>query len=401
MIPSIDSDIGISVYCTSFTGIGGKIRVNKEDFVVSEVLSEKTLSALNQNGDDGYAVFLLKKRGIDTNHSLNQLYHKTGLKLKALGLKDAKAVTKQYVCSVNKSKSINNYSADKFSIEKIGATSKPLSKKDMVGNHFSIKISESNGDASSFNESDKILNYFGYQRFGSQRPVSHLIGRALLQRDFDKAVMLLLSFTSEHDSVQNTKLRNKLNDKSTFSQILDEVPPQMDLERIILHEMIQHDNPKVAFRALPIAMRRFFVQSYQSFLFNLTISKAWESGEDLFTPKDGDVCFDKNGILGKFASDPNQKVTVPLVGYSYFKKTRFDNYVSKILKDEEISPKNFYIKEMQEISSEGGFRNTSIDCKDFEIQDNDTINFTLSRGSFATIIMREIMKPSDPILAGF
>jgi tRNA pseudouridine13 synthase len=29
------------------------------------------------------------------------------------------------------------------------------------------------------------------------------------------------------------------------------------------------------------------------------------------------------------------------------------------------------------------------------------VEFSLSRGSFATILLREIMKPSDPMLAGF
>ena len=41
-----------------------------------------------------------------------------------------------------------------------------------------------------------ILNFYGYQRFGSKRPVTHLIGKAILQRDFKKAVELILSFTS-------------------------------------------------------------------------------------------------------------------------------------------------------------------------------------------------------------
>ena len=38
-------------------------------------------------------------------------------------------------------------------------------------------------------------------------------------------------------------------------------------------------------------------------------------------------------------------------GYSYYKKTRFDHQISKILSQEEITPKDFFIKEMQEVSS--------------------------------------------------
>ncbi len=55
---------------------------------------------------------------------------------------------------------------------------------------------------------------------------------------------------------------------------------------------------------------------------------------------------------------------------------------------------------MQEISSEGGFRQAAIQCTDHFSKDT-TVEFTLSRGSFATIVLREIMKPEDPLGSGF
>jgi len=280
MIPKIDQDIGMSVYSTSFLGIGGSIRNKPEDFLVSEVLSEQSLSKINQN--EGYAVYKLKKQGIDTNHSIQQISNKTRLKLKSLGLKDAKAITEQFVCAVNKSKSIEEFSSNKFSIKRIGYVQKPLSKKDMIGNRFEITITGNTEQVCDFNEFDKILNFFGYQRFGSQRPVSHLIGKALIHRDFDYAVSLLLSFTSTYDKPENTQLREKLSDKSNYAKMIDEIPPQMDLERTVLTEMIQHDDAKLAFKALPLSMRRFFVQAYQSFLFNLTLSHVREK-ENMFS----------------------------------------------------------------------------------------------------------------------
>ena len=33
--------------------------------------------------------------------------------------------------------------------------------------------------------------------------------------------------------------------------------------------------------------------------------------------------------------------------------------------------------------------------------DKTKVEFSLSRGSFATILLREIMKPTDPLAAGF
>jgi len=398
VVPKIDLDIGISVYSTTFKGCGGNIRNSSEDFLVSEILSDSTLSSIKQN--DGYIVYKLKKQNIDTNHALKDIFKKTGTRLKSLGLKDASAITEQYVCSMNKSKPIQNYSTKKYSIEKIGSVKKPLTKKQMIGNHFTIKITEPSSDPSKFDDFDNILNFYGYQRFGSGRPVTHLIGKAIIQRNFAEAIKLLVSFTSEYDSHQNTSLRTRLRNESNYKKLLSEIPSQMDLEKIAVTEMINHNDPLRAIKALPITIRRFFVQAYQSYLFNKTLSMAFENGEDLFNPQEGDVCFDKNRILGKFVKGLDQTLSIPMVGYAYYKKTRFHYYISKILEYEEINPKDFYLKEIQELSNEGGYRNSSITCTNHSINDN-MISLSLSRGSFATIVLREIIKPSDPIRSGF
>jgi len=398
VIPNLDSQIGITIYSTEFNGIGGKIKVEPEDFQVTEIISQRAQNTINAK--EGYAVYKLKKKKIDTNHALSDVFRKKGIRLKSLGLKDASAITEQFVCSGNKGKTIENFSTDKYSLEKIGFAKKPLSKKDMISNHFKIKISDCSDDLSSFVEYDKILNFYGYQRFGSKRPVTHLIGKAILQRDFNKAVELILSFTSPYDSKENTEIREKLSDKENYQKYFDQVPYQMDIEKIVLKEMIEHGDALRAIRSIQISLRRFYIQAYQSFLFNQSLSLAFSDGEDMFEAQSGDVCFDFHGIIGKYVKGLDQHLALPFVGYSYYKKTRFDYQISKILEQEEITPKDFFIKEMQEVSSEGGFRQTAIHCSDFSSYET-TIEFSLSRGSFATILLREIMKPKDPIIAGF
>lgn len=398
MIPDLDSQIGIAIYSTKFPGIGGKIRVEPEDFEVTELLSEKTHNAIKDQ--DGYAVYKLKKKKIDTNHALSGIFKTKGLRLKSLGLKDASAITEQFVCSGNKGKAIENFSTDRYSLEKIGYVKKPLTKKDMIGNHFKLKITDCQNNLSSFTEYDKILNFYGYQRFGSKRPVTHLIGKAILHRDFKKAVELILSFTSIHDSKENTEIREKLVDRENYEKYFDSVPSSMDIEKIVLKEMIDHGDPLRAIRAIPLQLRRFYIQAYQSFIFNQSLSSAFLDGENLFEAQSGDVCFDLHGIIGKYVHGLDQNLALPFVGYSYYKKTRFDFQISKILQQEEITPKDFFIKEMQEVSSEGGFRQSAIHCSDYSSGD-DVVEFSLSRGSFATIVLREIMKPNDPMIAGF
>ncbi len=412
-VPSLDSQIGITVYSTQFDGVGGKIRVEPDDFKVDELISEKIHASINHRQQqqhqekEGYAVYKLKKRRIDTNHALSEIFRYRGIRLKSLGLKDASAVTEQFVCSQNKCKPIEDFSTPRYSLEKIGFVKKPLSKKDMVGNRFTLKITGSKGNLSDFTEHDRVLNFYGYQRFGSKRPVTHLIGKAILQRDFAQAIELILSFTSVYDSKENTEIRQKLSDKENYKKYFDQVPPQMDIERIVLKEIIEHDDPIRALRSIPVSLRRFYIQAYQSFIFNQSLSFAFLDGEDLFNAYQGDVCFDKHGIIGKHTQGLDQQhLALPFVGYSYYKKTRFDHHISKVLQQEEISPKDFFIKEMQEASSEGGFRQAAIQCSNYSSSVSDdgndsVVEFSLSRGSFATILLREMMKPDDPMAAGF
>ena len=209
-----------------------------------------------------------------------------------------------------------------------------------------------------------------------------------------------MSYTSEFDTIEHNEIRKKLADTDNFKKLIHEIPNSMDLENLAISEMIKSGDSFQAIRALPLNIRRFYVQAYQSFIFNKTLSAAYNAGEELFVPNNSDVCFNKNNIIGKYEKDPEQRLAVPLVGHSYFKKTRFDYYISEILSEEEVSAKDFFIKEMQEISNDGGFRNASIKCDDFSINGN-TVSFTLSRGSYATMILREIMKPANPLEVGF
>ena len=209
-----------------------------------------------------------------------------------------------------------------------------------------------------------------------------------------------MSFTSPYDSEENNEIREKLQDSANYAKYLDQIPPQMDIEKIVLKEMIDSGDSQLSVKKIPLSLRRFYIQAYQSYLFNCTLSSSFEGGEILFESQERDVCFDSKDKLGKYVKGGEQRLSVPFVGYSYYKKTRFDYYISKILKLEEISPKDFFIKEMQEISNEGGFRQAAVGISNY-YSNHDVVDFTLSRGSFATIVLREIMKPEDPLNAGF
>jgi tRNA pseudouridine13 synthase len=133
------------------------------------------------------------------------------------------------------------------------------------------------------------------------------------------------------------------------------------------------------------------------------------NGESITGCLKNDFCFKLEnqftlGKLMKYLDDSNANVVpaMHLPGYS-FKSTdgRFENKMYLLMKDENISPKDFYLKEMQELSVEGGFRQLPLLVNDFTYSDDLLVKFKIPIGSYATILLRELMKPDDPIKSGF
>jgi tRNA pseudouridine13 synthase len=161
---------------------------------------------------------------------------------------------------------------------------------------------------------------------------------------------------------------------------------------------------------VPITIRRLFVQAYQAYIFNRCLSRAIMGGEDLLQPRAGDLCFEMEGpaTFGRIIkynpnSTSNLVPAIRMAGYTFQPgKGRFENITRAILQEEEVAAKDFYIKEIQELSHQGGFRQAPLWCMDFSYKlDPLMVLFKLPKGSYATTLLREIIKPDDPIRSGF
>jgi tRNA pseudouridine13 synthase len=155
------------------------------------------------------------------------------------------------------------------------------------------------------------------------------------------------------------------------------------------------------------------INGYQSYIFNLTLSMALREGLDISRAEVGDnwSTVGPDGLtLQKVhgSKEISSEGAVPLVqlpGYAYRDYgSRFDSIISEIMKEEGIIPKQFYLKEAEEMSSEGSFRHAMIIGKamSYELGERGTtLDFTLSRGEYATSLLREIIKPQTPLESGF
>ena len=413
-ISQIDSRAGIGCYCTSFAGTGGSIKQGSEGFMVSELVNESLDISLSYNENHRYPLYILEKRDIDSNHALFEIERELHMKFRVMGIKDAKAVTTQYA---GMERVMRNPPAELKSrhtrLTLKGFTKHPLQKKFLAGNKFEIRIyNVRSSDLSGFvPHIGKVGNFYGLQRFGSERLVTHLIGREIVKRNFIQAVELLLCHTTEFDTQMSREIRNKCVDPSNYRQVLKMLPRGMDIERQVLSALVAGRDTIAALRAVPITIRRLFVQAYQAYIFNRCLSRAVMEGEDLLQPQTEDLCFEMEGpaTFGRIIKyNPTSKTklvpAIRMAGYTFQPgKGRFENITRAIMQEEEeVSAKDFYIKEMQELSHQGGFRQAPLWCTDFRYErDPLTVSFKLPKGSYATTLLREIIKPGDPIRSGF
>ena len=416
-VPEVDFYSGVECYCTNFKGINGTIKKTNEEFQVSEIIDYTFLKppyfSLDQNNEHKFPLYLLEKHNIDSNHAIIEIKKKSGLKLRVLGIKDAKAETSQYA-SCEQTKNLPRYViTPKTKLTLRGFLRTPLSKSALIGNSFKIKINEaSDNDIQPFLlELNNIANFYGLQRFGSERMVTHLVGKALLLRNYNKAIEYLLSYTSKYDSKFSKEIRERIRNPKNYQKLIKILPKGMDLERNILSTIMKGKESIAVIRSIPINIRRLFVQAYQSYVFNKCLSTSLLGNEDIQKCKDGDLCFEieKPLVFGKIRRfregiDSNNDVipAIRLVGYNYQPgKSRFDHITKKILSEENILPNNFYMKDLQELSVQMGFRQTLLCCSEFQYFGMLDLSFKLPKGSYATTLLRELIKPIDPIKAGF
>jgi tRNA pseudouridine13 synthase len=413
-VPKIDRLAGIECYCTSFAGTGGSIKQGSEGFRVSELVDESLAAGMSPTFDERhrYPIYLLEKRDIDSNHALFEIERECHIRLRVMGIKDAKAVTAQYA---GVERAMKNPPAELKSthtrLTLKGFAKRPLGKESLAGNSFEITIHNPRSqDLSDFvPEIGRIANFYGLQRFGSERLVTHLIGREIVRRNFSGAVELLLSYTTKCDTPASKEIRSKSTDPGNYRQVLKMLPRGMDIERQVMSALVAGKDAVSALRAVPITIRRLFVQAYQAYIFNRCLSAAIANGEDLLQPREGDLCFEMEGpsTFGRIIKyDPASKArmvpAVRMAGYTFQPgKGRFENITKTILQQENVTAKDFYIKEMQELSNQGGFRQAPLWCRDFSYRNPLAVSFKLPKGSYATTLLREIIKPDDPIKSGF
>lgn len=417
--PDVEIVAGMEVYATKSVPCYGRIRSTDEDFRVRELLDE---SEIRKEPFPGCVpLYEVEKKSIDTFHMERRLSEILRSRVRYAGLKDKRAVAVQYVTPTSWRPDFPQLVEEGlFRCRVVGYLDRPISRSMVLANGFVIVVRDccpsmeaSLEEASGLCRERKVPNFYGLQRFGTSEALTHRLGRAMVKGSFGEATRLMLEEPRSTDNEDTSRAR-ALVTQGRVAEALDLLPRRQDIERMVAKSLASDPgDPVKALRAVPIALRRFYVQAYQSFIFNRTLSVALKRGLDISEYERGDNWGElaDDGLRVKKVHGVRDTLAgsatplVQMVGYGYRDYgSRFDECLEEVMGKEGVAAADFYVRDMQEVSVEGGFRRAHLPVKGFSHSmegDVATLEFGLGRGAYATVLLREVLKPPDPAAAGF
>ncbi|MFW9846759.1 MAG: tRNA pseudouridine(13) synthase TruD [Candidatus Thorarchaeota archaeon] len=436
----LEASIGMELYSTETPGVGGKLKDRLEDFVVEEITADKRTLEVSEWLDERpellvsgeksrFIRFVVQKMGLSTLDAATIIAAELHLPQHLVtyaGLKDKRAVTVQMMSIPSRAaERLNKANLSRIQLSNFEYVRTPVQVGDLWGNRFTIRLSDVETNCeSALNSVEELtnrplLNYFGVQRFGVTRPFTHLVGKALVKGDFEDAVRVMLSVTSEYESDEITEAREQLGDDLTPTEdIIDAFPKDLRYERDLLRFLMKRPGEfESAVSKIPSRVISIFVHAYQSYLFNHLISRRKSENLPIDVPLPGDFLIKLDEAhSGRdswlFVTDQNVDdrtdlvrsgeygLAAPLPGYSTkMPHSQQTDMLRRLLSEEGVSLHDFRNPKRKAIDSAGGFHLLSIKALELKsscVDDDIVMSFLLRKGSYATVVMREIMK-SHPI----
>ena len=426
MISASDRDrsLGMDYYITDSPGCGGVIKSYTEDFQVSEVFEEQRYVG------GRYLVLDVEKTNWDTHHLIREMARKLRISQKRFGwagTKDKRAVTSQRISIMSLDESeLTKINLPDLKIRVLGRTNRAVGLGDLLGNSFRITIRElccpdpvgrMAGITEEIEKQSGVPNYFGVQRFGDRRPVTHKVGEALVRGKIEEAVFIYLALPFPDELPSTRDAREKLWVTRDIPAALKEFPEYLHYELAMLNYLVEHPGDYAhSFDVLSVNLKRLFVHAYQSYLFNRILSSRLAAAMPLYRAVEGDVvCFAKEGLpdmdrlqkvtlenleaIDRLAGRGRAFLTLPLIGFETTIGEGAQGEIERaILREEDISQENFKVEGNLDLGSRGTRRAALCQVKpQIRFEENlAELQFVLPKGSYATVVLREYMKRNEP-----
>ncbi len=319
--------VGIEYYRSDADGTGGRLRARPEDFRVRELETTTPAPLSADTGDYPHLLIRATLRGWDTNDFAHRISNALGVSRERVswaGTKDKHAVTTQLFTLANVDPDDLPDVAD-AEVEVLGRVGRALYFGDLAGNAFEIRVRDADpetvgeitaelrsgggGESAGTRPVDAggsgdvaVPNYFGHQRFGSRRPVTHEVGLRLARGEWREAVLAYAGnpAAAEPEATQEARAyvdEQARTDDPDWAAAAERLPGALRFERSMVHRLAETgantpEDWRHALEAVPTNLQRLFVNAAQSYAFNRIVSERLRRGLPLARPVEGDVvCF--------------------------------------------------------------------------------------------------------------
>lgn len=437
MIPSnlIEQEVGIQYYVSDSPGIGGKLRSSPEDFRVRELEGVELKDITADQEKFPHLIIRVTLRDWDTNQFAGVLSDQLGISRERVswaGTKDKRAVSTQLM-------SIKNVTTGELpeisgsTICPVGRMGRRIFLGDLVGNQFDVTVRDPDRpeNTAAITASLRgfgggtvgVPNFFGHQRFGSIRPITHEVGFRILNEKWKEAVLQYVGNPHENENDRTQEARQFVTETEDWAAALDLFPGHLGYERAILHHLSSINNAgphdyRDALMELPRNIQQLFVHAAQSYMYNHILSTRLDRDIPFDEAIVGDVvCFtdrvndtvipdidrlqpvteDNVSTVNRHVSRGSAYITAPLVGTE---TSLSDGVVGEIerevLNDVGVNVSDFALP--GEFASTGTRRAILVHTE-LSVDTNPVrFSFSLPKGAYATVLLREFTKTSPLVL---
>ena len=433
----VEEFIGIRGYVSSTIGVGGVIKEKPEDFKTWEILvngldARRAYEEWREYraGYGDLTLCVLKKVGIDTIRASSIISRALGVKPKMIGfcgIKDKMSISWQFITTPRGAMSPDGLEIDKIiDVKPVEDTGSKLTSRSLLKNVFEIRIRHARIDADEVERCVEELkargvpNFYGHQRFGITRPITAIVGKLIMEDRLEEAVKAFLSAYSPLEGEENRLARMNLRKSWDLEDSLNTFPKGLRYETEIMKYLVEKPRDYAgALRTLPLRLRRLMVESVAALAFNKALSRILAEGR-LMEPELGDyvipltlggrpeqdryirVRSENLETVKRLLKMRRLVIALPVPGYlSNIPRSWKGEVLREALEELGIELNMFRVRSLPETSTRGTLRPIIVPRWSIEIlshtEDELLLKLSLPPGSYATIVLREIMKSSDPL----
>jgi len=415
--------MNLSYRSDDLPGIGGQIKLRPEDFRVEEQ------PLYQPTGTGEHLMLCIEKKQRSTSDAvrfLSRAFRVSPSDIGYAGLKDKQAVTRQNFTirlpGTSQDKTLlDKFQHSHFKILWADRHENKLKRGHLAGNRFDIKIR--NADPTGMLQAKRVLdrlaevgvpNFIGEQRFG-YRLINHKVGRFLLLSKWQEALDLILGHPQESDHPPTRSAREAYQ-RGDYVSALELLPRHLHHDRQALDALRQGKSPRDAVGTINRQQRCFFISALQSSIFNRVLNRRLNdpSSPGIDCLIDGDLAW-RHDNRSVFSVD---RATAECENAAGARMQSFEispsgpmwgtgmiqaggvvgEWEQQALLDEDLVESD--LLDGHRSHATGARRPLRVALRDPDISGGADehgpfirVAFGLPRGSFATVVLREMMKP--------